>query len=310
MSNHDRPGPIDPAKIVTSQSNCNDCHGSHTMGVGSAAAPNIPPNLGAVAGVNSAGALIPRAQFEYEVCFKCHSGATGGISAIKPPTVTRQVTQPDIRLQTAASAVSFHPVQVPGKNTDVPSLIPTLTTTSMIYCSDCHASDTADAAVAGAGTGVKGPHGSNIFPLLRAQYDRQDNLAESSATYALCYRCHERASILANESFTFHSKHIVDNKTSCSVCHDSHGIPAGQGTPTNHAHLINFDTSVVQRDRITNRFEYITNGPRAGTCFLTCHNVDHSPKSYPAAAGGLGGAGALPAPNRVISPTPAIPRRR
>jgi predicted CXXCH cytochrome family protein len=303
LSNHDRPGAIDPTKITPSQSNCNDCHGSHTMGVGTASAPNIPPNLGAVAGVNASGAVVPRAQFEYEVCFKCHSGATGGTSTLKPPTITRQVTQPDVRLQFSPSAVSFHPVAAPGKNLDVPSLIPTLTPTSMIYCSDCHASDTSMTPGS-----PRGPHGSNVAPLLKAQYDRTDNIAESAATYALCYTCHERTSILANESFTGHSRHIVDHKTSCSTCHDAHGVPSGQATPANHAHLINFDTSVVQRDRVTNRLEYITTGPRAGTCFLTCHNVDHSPKSYPADAGG-GAGGALPAPNQVISPTPSILRK-
>jgi len=302
MSNHDHPGPIDPTKVIRSQSNCNDCHGSHSMGLGTAVAPNIPPNLGAVAGVDSSGALIPRAQFEYEVCFKCHSGATGGTTLLKPPTVARQVTQADVRLQTAPSAISFHPVQAPGKNTDVPSLLPTLTTTSMIYCSDCHASDTA----AVPGTGVKGPHGSNVSPLLSGEYVRMDNVAESPATYALCYKCHERTSILANESFTGHSKHVVDNKTNCAVCHDAHGIASAQANPTNHAHLINFDTSVVQRDRVTNRLEYITTGPRAGTCYLTCHNVDHSPKSYPVAGAG----GALAAPNQVISPTPSILQKR
>jgi predicted CXXCH cytochrome family protein len=305
MSNHDRPGKIDPTTITKSQSNCNDCHGSHTMGLGTAAAPNIPPNLGAVAGVNASGALVPRAAFEYEVCFKCHSGATGGTSALSPPTITRQVTQRDARLQFAPDAISAHPVVAPGKATDVPSLIPPLAAQSMIYCSDCHASDTA-----GIGAGATGPHGSNVAPLLSAQYDRMDNLAESPATYALCYKCHERASILGNESFTGHSKHVVDNKTSCSVCHDSHGIPSAQAVATNHAHLINFDTSVVQRDRVTNRLEYVTEGPRAGTCYLTCHNVDHSPKSYPAAgAGGAGAAGLAPA-GTVISPTPSILRKR
>jgi predicted CXXCH cytochrome family protein len=303
ISNHNKPGRIDLTKLMTSQSNCNDCHGSHTMGVGSAVAPTIPPNLGAVSGVNASGALIPRAQFEYEVCFKCHSGATGGTTTLRPPTITRQVTQSDVRLQTSATAISFHPIQAPGKNADVPSLVPTLNTSSMIYCSDCHASDTA--AIPGS---AKGPHGSNVSPLLKAQYERQDNIAESPATYALCYTCHERASILANESFTGHSMHIVDAKTPCSVCHDAHGVPSGQAAATNHAHLINFDTGVVQRDRVTNRLEYITTGPRAGTCYLTCHGKDHSPLSYPAAAGG--GAAPLPAANQVISPVPSILRRR
>ena len=305
ISNHNKPGTIDLKKVQAEQVNCNDCHGSHSMGTGTAVAPTIPPSLGSVAGMNASGALVPVAQFEYEVCFKCHSGATGGTTTLRPPSITRQVTQADVRLQFSPSAVSFHPVQAPGKSTDVPSLIPTLNTSSMIYCSDCHASDTGKSA---GGTGASGPHGSSVLPMLKAQYDRMDNIAESPAAYALCYTCHERASILANESFSGHSRHIVDAKTPCSVCHDPHGIPSGQANATNHAHLMNFDTSVVLPDRITGRREYISTGARAGTCYLTCHNVDHSPKTYPADGGG--GAAPLPAPNRVISPVPSILRQR
>jgi predicted CXXCH cytochrome family protein len=295
FSNHNKPGKIDLLKLMTSQSNCNDCHGSHTMAPGTAVAPTIPPNLGSVSGVNSAGAVVPRAQFEYEVCFKCHSGPTGGTTSLKPPTITRQVTQADVRLQTSPSAVSFHPVQASGTNPDVPSLIPTMQVTAQIYCSDCHASDTSMTPGS-----AKGPHGSNVAPLLKAQYDREDNIAESAATYALCYTCHERTSILGNQSFSGHAQHIVTARTPCSVCHDAHGIPSGQANPANHAHLINFDTGVVKPDRVTGRLEYSTTSPRAGTCYLTCHDKDHSPLSYPAAGGA--GLAPLPAPNRVISP--------
>ena len=161
---------------------------------------------------------------------------------------------------------------------------------------------------ASGGTGAKGPHGSNISPLLSAPYERMDNIAESAATYALCYKCHDRNSIIGNESFSGHSKHIVDNKTPCSICHDPHGIPSAQGSATNHARLINFDTSIVQRDRITGRLEFQTSGDRAGNCYLTCHGVDHSPKSYPVAGGGSGGV-TLPPAGTVISP-PSILQSR
>lgn len=302
ISTHNHPGSIDATRVISDQSDCNDCHGSHSMGMGSAVAPNIPPNLGSVSGMNTSGALIPRSQFEYEVCLKCHSGSTG--SSIQSPSVTRQITQTDTRLEFAPTAISFHPVQAPGRSTDVPSLIPTLSTSSMIYCTDCHASDNSPS---GGGVGAKGPHGSNISPLLSAPYERMDNIAESAVTYALCYKCHDRNSIIGNESFSGHSKHIVDNRTPCSVCHDPHGIPSGQGSATNHARLINFDTSVVLRDRITGRLEFQTTGDRAGTCYLTCHNVDHSPKSYPVTDGGTGVT--LPPAGTVISP-PSILQSR
>jgi hypothetical protein len=247
------------------------------MAPGTASAPNIAPRMGAVAGVNSSGVAIPRASYEYEVCYKCHSGPAAVSS--QPGVVTRQIVQKDTRLQFQPNAVSFHPVQIAGRSDDVPSLIPTLTTASMIYCSDCHASDTSPA---GGGTGPAGPHGSSFSPLLAAQYDRMDNATESAASYALCYKCHERSSILANQSFTSHSKHIVDKNTPCSICHDAHGISSAQGTATNHSRLINFDISVVQADPVTGRREFVQTGPRSGQCFLSCHGSAHSPKSYPA----------------------------
>jgi hypothetical protein len=168
----------------------------------------------------------------------------------------------------------------------------------MIYCSDCHSSDSSPAA---GGTGPKGPHGSSFSPLLSAQYDQVDNTAESVAAYALCYKCHERSSILGNESFSGHALHIVNNNTPCSVCHDSHGVSSAQGTATNHARLMNFDITVVQPDPVTGRREFVQTGPRSGECYLSCHGSAHSPKTYPA-AGGVVGSGAAVSP--LVAPMP------
>jgi hypothetical protein len=66
----------------------------------------------------------------------------------------------------------------------------------------------------------------------------------------------------------------------------------------NHAHLINFDVGVVRPDPATGRLEYQTTGDRSGACYLTCHGVAHSPKSYPADAGG----GLLAPAGKVVSP--------
>src|SRR5678810_544614 len=112
-------------------------------------------------------AAVPRAQFNYEVCFKCHAEQN-----TVQPFINRQLVQINTRLQFAPSAISYHPITAAGKNMDVPSLVPGMTIGSLIYCVDCHGSD--DSKLAGR-TGPNGPHGSNVKPLLAAQYDTTDN---------------------------------------------------------------------------------------------------------------------------------------
>ncbi|MGD0542609.1 MAG: cytochrome c3 family protein [Tepidisphaeraceae bacterium] len=253
--------------------NCADCHEPHSIKSGIAMPPNIAPALGKASGVTIAGAITVRAKYEYEVCFKCH-----GTENSDRPFLTRKAVQTNIRLEFAPTAVSFHPVTSPGRGRDVPSLNPGLTTASVIYCTDCHNSDTGRKS---GGAGPDGPHGSNIPPLLIANYDTIDGASESSVAYALCYRCHQRASILNNESFSLHRSHIVNDRTPCSACHDAHGISSAQGTFTDNAHLINFDTTIVFPDPITKRLEYRTFGPRSGQCTLLCHGKDHSGLNYP-----------------------------
>ncbi|HWB53550.1 MAG TPA: cytochrome c3 family protein [Tepidisphaeraceae bacterium] len=264
-----RNGASKPSTLV----NCADCHEPHTIRSGTASAPQLSPTYGRVAGATASGASIARAKYEYEVCFKCH-----GVNSTDAPYITRKIVQTSVALQFSPTAVSFHPVEGPGLGRDVPSLIPSMNTGTMIYCTDCHDSDTSKDA---GGAGPNGPHGSDYRPMLIAQYQTIDGTSESSSAYALCYRCHERSSILNNDSFSKHSLHIVDQRTPCSVCHDAHGISSAQGTRMNNAHLINFDTTVVQPDPITKRLEYQSTGPRAGKCWLTCHGKAHSGTAYP-----------------------------
>jgi hypothetical protein len=85
---------------------------------------------------------------------------------------------------------------------------------------------------------------------------------------------------LADESFPEHNFHINLKRISCSVCHDPHGIDPARGSELNHAHLINFDVSVVDPDPETGRLEYRSTGGRSGDCYLSCHGEAHSPRSY------------------------------
>jgi hypothetical protein len=164
-----------------------------------------------------------------------------------------------------------------GKNTDVPSLIPPRTVSDTIYCSDCHGSPSSKKA---GGVGPDGPHGSTFAPILIARYETSDGTSESPQSYALCYRCHDRSSILGDESFSKHKKHVQEKNTPCSVCHDAHGISSSQGTAAANSHLINFDTSIVRPDPETGRLEFRDLGSGRGECYLLCHGERHSPEGY------------------------------
>lgn len=251
---------------------CADCHNPHRAHHAEAQAPNVKGVLEGVSGVDANGSPLNEALYEYQICFKCHAAGQS------PPlnVISRRIPSFNALRQFSPSSPSFHPVEAPGRSADVPSLLAPLSPASLIYCSDCHNNDQAQPNVSGS----SGPHGSSFEFILAAQYRTGDNVSESPTAYALCYRCHSRSSILADESFRQHRLHVVDKHTPCSVCHDSHGIDYGQGNVTNNAHLINFDTSVVQPDLKTGRLEYNTLGPRSGSCYLSCHGVAHSPKNY------------------------------
>jgi predicted CXXCH cytochrome family protein len=267
--NHDTHSPVNNPNPIPDEATCVSCHDAHTMKGVTAAAPNIYGNMGSVPGVNAAGATIPAARYEYEVCYKCHADKQASAVA---PLISRKLVQLNTRLEFDPGAVSFHPVEQAGKNTDVPSLRPGYTTGSVIYCSDCHSSDTGPVA---GGSGPNGTHGSNYRPLLALRYDTADRTSESAAAYALCYKCHDRTSILGNKSFPYHNKHIVSVRAPCSACHDSHGITQAQGNATNNSNLINFDTSIVRPDS-QGRIQWTDTGTHRGYCNLSCHSKTHS----------------------------------
>ncbi|MFQ5413555.1 MAG: cytochrome c3 family protein [Phycisphaerae bacterium] len=223
-----------------------------------------------VSGVSASGVRVRRVSFTYEVCFKCH-----GDSVARPRrTVRRQVTETNRRLQFQTSNPSYHPVIGPRRNRSVVSLIPPLRQGSVITCTDCHASDNARSA---GGTGPNGPHGSVFEPLLAANYETRDFTIESAASYALCYRCHDRTSILNGESFPLHNLHVVQVRAPCAACHDPHGVRRFGVGDGDHTNLINFNLSIVRpADGPTgSRIAYEDTGLRRGNCTLTCHGMTH-----------------------------------
>jgi hypothetical protein len=239
---------------------CADCHNPHFI---------VPGNR--LAGIKKkTGNLAAEITHEYELCYKCH-----GDSANLPGLSTNK------RVDFALTNPSFHPVEGEGKNQQVVSLLKPYkekkvspTDVSVIACTTCHSSDNPDSP--------RGPHGSNYQFILNDNFSVKDSETESTYAYALCYRCHSRTSILSDESFRYHSIHIRGrggtslsaSGTSCYTCHSSHGSPE-------YKYLIRFNKNVVTPNS-KGLLKFVEKGVSAfhGECYLSCHGVDHNPKSY------------------------------
>lgn len=238
---------------------CADCHKPH---MSSYAAP-----FAGIAG-KKIGNYNTQITKEYELCYLCHSD-----SANLPLKSTNK------RVEFSINNPSFHPVEGEGKNQAVISLIRPYREkrtspgdVSILTCADCHSSDDPSSP--------RGPHGSKYQGLLTDNYSTGDNIVESSFAYGICYKCHKRSSILGNETFPSHSRHITGERnfkgggTSCHTCHSSHGS-------VENRYLIRFNREYVAESS-TGKLKFVEKGTYTfhGECWLTCHGVDHNPKSY------------------------------
>jgi len=238
---------------------CADCHSPHYVS-------SDTPYAG-LRGKKAGNFAAPITR-EYELCYLCHAD-----SANLPLKSTNK------RAEFSINNPSFHPVEGEGKNLAVISLLRpyrekkgAANDISVIKCGDCHASDDPNSP--------RGPHGSRYQGLLVENYATGDNIEESSFNYALCYRCHKRSSIMGNESFPSHSRHIAGERnfkgggTSCHTCHSSHGSAENR-------YLIRFNRDYVTESSSGKR-QFVEKGNYSfhGECWLTCHGVDHNPKSY------------------------------
>jgi len=264
--------PGEPAVVTNRHVECSDCHSAHASPVGGFE-PGAPGARAGqrptVRGVDLNNVEMRRATRGYQVCLRCHGDSPGKGT----PRVRRQLDQDNVRLEIQPGNPSFHPIVTQGRNPDVPSLIAPLTPQSTMDCVDCHNSSSAS------GGGASGPHGSSFKPILAMNYVTSDYTPESPSNYALCYSCHSRNSILENESFTEHGRHVREENTPCSVCHDAHGVSSIQGNPLNNSHLINFDTTVV-RPNANGRLRFVDEGRFRGSCDLSCHGVNHDGAAY------------------------------
>ena len=262
----------DAASFMPNHVECVDCHNPHRVNNNTAVAPTVGGTQLGVRGISASGLDKAESNFQYEICFKCH--ADNNVKTFVP--ITRLNAQINTRLEFDLANPSYHPVEGVGNNPNVPSLIPPLSETSVIYCTDCHSSDM---SAASGGPGPDGPHGSIYSPLLEQNYTTLDNTEESTFEYALCYKCHDRDSIRSDDSFGEHDKHVRGDDAPCSACHDPHGVSATQGNSINNSHLINFDLNIVSPNS-SGLLMFEDLDTFRGQCYLSCHGKDHDPGSY------------------------------
>lgn len=237
-----------------SHAECVDCHNPHQR-LEAGKAMDF-----AVTGYSISGQYMERSLYQYEICLKCHSTQMGAKSSER-----------NLDRVFATSVRSQHPVTTPPSGRVIPSLGEKAKSGQRMKCSDCHRSGNPD--------GPRGPHGSDHEFMLSGNYNRDVFVQESAFAFEFCYSCHDRFSILGNESFPFHQEHIEGDPvtgrsgTSCYTCHASHGSPE-------NPHLIQFNLQAVSGDKSTGRVEYFEAAQGTGTCVLECHGYNHAPGRY------------------------------
>jgi predicted CXXCH cytochrome family protein len=239
---------------TTPHAECVDCHNPHQR-ISEKGRLNYK-----VSGYSISGQYLEESIHEYEICLKCHSGQLAG-----------KRSSENLVRSFAVNARSQHPVVNPKLNKGLPSLRDKVMSEERMLCSDCHRSDNPD--------GAAGPHGSNHEFILSGNYNRDVYVQESPYEFEFCYSCHDRSSILNNESFPRHRQHIQGDLltgqrgTSCFTCHASHGSP-------DYPHLIRFNPQAVSGEKSGQGVDYLLSSPGTGTCVLECHGYNHSPGRY------------------------------
>lgn len=320
------PGQVDEfGGTLERHATCTDCHDSHradgTPAVASGAGWSASGAIIGASGVSvvnrSAGlapfyTLVKGLSFEYQLCFKCHTGWTElpAQDAARPST---WALDKGIELNPANGA--YHPIEAPGKNVTAAMAASlaggTLWQFSVgdtIRCVNCHG----DPAKAQPGdtTGPDArlaPHASTERGLLIAPY--RDRLLTSSGVgyqgtdFRLCFLCHSATPFTATSSgatnFDLHARHVsgipnwgsggtdIDSSGDgqgnaiCAECHfrlHSTALAVKPGD-VNNARLVNFAPNVLPRSGV---LRWV--GGASESCTLTCHSVSHRAAGYEPAA--------------------------
>lgn len=301
---------------------CADCHQPHradgtlaTQTTGGWRASGAIAGASGVAVVNGPAGSEPAytwtrtSAFEYELCFKCHSGFTE-LPARDPDHPSRWAIDKAVELNPAN--LSYHPVQAAGTNATSqmsaslagtsPYKLWNFEVDSTIRCLNCHGNG--DLLVPGTPPEARlSNHASRNRGILLENY-RDRSLLGSLETYdaadfALCYLCHAEAPMVddsgdprADTNFGWHGFHLnailgigtltgdIDTDGAgrgnavCAECHFRiHGTTdAVDGQPPT-TRLVNFAPNVQPQNGV---IAFDPAGPGLGSCTLTCHGEPHT----------------------------------
>lgn len=278
-------------RVLTLTESCTGCHDPHGKERG---------GLRQTAFDSRGQVLDRRPQAVAEVCFGCHAG---------PEAAPLPSGQPDLGALFGKGAASSHAI---GATSAGHPELPSLRASAFqgaLDCGSCH--DNPDP------TGARGPHVSTQASILKAPFGREQDLARlGSRANDLCYLCHDKQSILSNQSFPSHGQHL-SGFTSGGPASAQRQAPAfseaaailglrsprdfrpgragafqpGYGEPTTcatcHAShgslrqpsLVEFDRSVVSPSSVGGP-SFQRSGFGHGTCTLSCHGYDHVQTRY------------------------------
>ncbi|GFO64830.1 cytochrome C [Geomonas paludis] len=266
---------------------CVDCHNPHQANSANAPLASPPQIDGRLRGVriDTVGNV---ATAEYQVCFRCHAGDKASrFAGITQTMPNRVIAEPNQENRFDLQNPSFHPVTADRRSNGASLLATYQPTMTRIYCSDCHGSSQSRKA---GGAGPDGPHGSQYEHILLAQYYMprvtDPRIAYNASQYSLCFRCHyepfvmDSGSAFSNGGVNEHSRHVRDRQIPCFACHDPHGVSWKMlATPTNNAHLINFDRNYAAGGVVSTPV-YVSAGVGQGNCTVNCHTVAGNLHNY------------------------------
>ena len=257
-------GAVESAHVATESASftrhveCADCHNAHeatsTVGIAPDVYGRILGTWGTALTSTGAGSSATYADAEpvaaeYQLCLKCHSAYLDADGLEGAADIGAEVNPGNESVHAVTGSVT---TSVPADS--FVSATPAWTSSTVLYCTDCH-------TVAGVAPAIAGPHTSREAPILKSPY-----LGTVPSDLAmLCYDCHKYSVYYTSAEDTgtaaswfadadagpLHALHVRDGGFGCQTCHASHGAETND-------RLI--------RDAISFSIE-----PTGGACIGPCH---------------------------------------
>lgn len=146
-------------------------------------------------------------QYEYEICFKCHTDFGFGTTNIpNSPVLGAAMTNQAMEFNPSNTGGRHPVIQATGRTVGRllanPGLAWGAIGTNTMYCSDCH---TQNSTIGAAASIPMGPHGSSNKAILRNDFTdtfgtRAGGLAQKQPANDLCFNCHDPAWYLTNNN--------------------------------------------------------------------------------------------------------------